>query len=90
MRGAAFLATSNYDCESQPLASQILSKSNLLLSKSHPQAKIQTGSRDNVYVSKSYDATSHFETAARDVMDMWKRIHGGQELTLTVHPSAEA
>jgi len=34
------------------------------------------GSADNVYVSKSYDETSHFETAITDVLDIYTRITG--------------
>lgn len=32
-----------------------------------------SGTRDNVYVTKSYDATSHFETVTEDVRDVWLR-----------------
>jgi len=34
------------------------------------------GSSDNVFVSKSYDETSHFETAITDVLDIYTRITG--------------
>lgn len=42
---------------------------------------------DGVFVSQSYDATSHFESASQDVMAMWKKIFG-EELVLTVHPDS--
>jgi len=32
-----------------------------------------SGTRDNVYVTRSYDATSHFETVTDDVKDVWRR-----------------
>lgn len=32
-----------------------------------------SGTRDNVYVTRSYDATSHFETVTDDVKDVWLR-----------------
>jgi len=44
---------------------------------------------DGVFVTSSYDATSHFESASLDVMHMWKRMFG-EELVLTVHKDAEA
>ncbi|KAM9991550.1 hypothetical protein ACTFIZ_004942 [Dictyostelium cf. discoideum] len=47
---------------------------------------IADGIADNVFISKSYDATSHFETTCEDVMDMYKRITG-KDLVLTVHPN---
>jgi len=37
-----------------------------------------SGSTDNVYVTKSYDATSHFETVCDDVRDVWRRAIGSE------------
>jgi len=34
------------------------------------------GKSDGVFISKSYDATSHFETASLDILDLYKRIRG--------------
>lgn len=34
------------------------------------------GKSDQVFISKSYDATSHFETCSLDIEDMWERITG--------------
>ena len=34
------------------------------------------GTKDNVYVTRSYDATSHFEYESREVMDLYERITG--------------
>ena len=34
------------------------------------------GSEDGCYISKGYDATTHFETTVRDVLEMYKRITG--------------
>jgi len=39
---------------------------------------IEDGSQDNVFISKSYDATSHFETCCEDVKAMYKRITGNE------------
>lgn len=33
--------------------------------------------RDSCFISKGYDATSHFETEINDVLDMYQRITGG-------------
>ncbi|THH06397.1 hypothetical protein EW145_g4113 [Phellinidium pouzarii] len=35
-----------------------------------------TGTLDNIFVTKSYDATSHFETVVEDVQDVWTRVVG--------------
>jgi len=35
-----------------------------------------SGQEDNIFITRSYDATSHFETVVEDVHDMWKRVVG--------------
>jgi len=37
---------------------------------------ISNGKDDNVFITRSYDATSHFETVVDDVHDVWKRVVG--------------
>uniref|UniRef100_A0A1I8FHG1 Rab GDP dissociation inhibitor n=1 Tax=Macrostomum lignano TaxID=282301 RepID=A0A1I8FHG1_9PLAT len=35
-----------------------------------------SGEKSKVYISKSYDATTHFETTCRDVLDVYERLMG--------------
>jgi len=35
-----------------------------------------SGQDDNIFITRSYDATSHFETVVEDVQDVWKRVTG--------------
>ncbi|KIY45759.1 rab GTPase activator [Fistulina hepatica ATCC 64428] len=35
-----------------------------------------SGTDDNIFVTRSFDATSHFETVVDDVHDVWKRVVG--------------
>lgn len=35
-----------------------------------------SGKDDNIYITRSYDATSHFETVVDDVTDVWQRVVG--------------
>ena len=44
------------------------------------------GTRDNLYVTNSYDATSHFEMASDEVLDMYERITG-EKLDLNIEPT---
>lgn len=37
---------------------------------------IADGTSDNVFISKSYDASSHFETMTTDVRDVYRRAEG--------------
>jgi len=42
---------------------------------------IESGTNDNIFLSKSYDATSHFETTTDDIKDIYRRAEG-QELVV--------
>jgi len=46
---------------------------------------VKDGTADKVFLSQSFDATTHFETAIADVMGMYKRISGA-DLVLTDGP----
>jgi Rab GDP dissociation inhibitor len=51
----------------------------------------EDGSRDNLFISKSYDATSHFETACEDVISLYERIMGERlNLETTLKPFTQA
>jgi len=49
---------------------------------------VADGTKDKVFISQSFDPTSHFETAITDVMQIYKRITGA-ELQLTDGPASE-
>jgi Rab GDP dissociation inhibitor len=36
------------------------------------------GTADNIFITRSYDATSHFETVVEDVQNVWKRVVGSE------------
>jgi len=42
---------------------------------------LESGTNDNIFLSKSYDATSHFETTTDDIKDIYRRAEG-QELVV--------
>jgi len=46
------------------------------------------GLKNKLFITKSYDATSHFESASDDVMEIYRRMTG-EELDLTVLPETE-
>lgn len=47
-----------------------------------------TGKSDNIFITRSYDATSHFETVVDEVRDVWKRVVG-DDLVLKEKPGAQ-
>ncbi|KAG7494102.1 rab GDP dissociation inhibitor beta-like [Solea senegalensis] len=57
----------------EPIMQKFVSVSNLLVPKND-------GKRSQVFVSCSYDATSHFETECEDIMDLYRRITGDELL----------
>ncbi|KAJ1777290.1 Rab GDP dissociation inhibitor alpha [Coemansia sp. RSA 2523] len=57
----------------------------IFVSVSDVYEPVSDGTQDNVFVSRSYDATSHFETVYDDVKDMYRRITG-KELVLQQRP----
>ncbi|KAL0088538.1 GDP dissociation inhibitor [Phycomyces blakesleeanus] len=52
------------------------------------QVPVEDGKKDQVFVSRSYDATSHFETVCEDVHDLWRRVTG-DELVLKKNDTEE-
>lgn len=45
------------------------------------------GSTDNIFISSSYDSTSHFEAATNEVMALFKNITGKEvDLTASTNP----
>lgn len=49
---------------------------------------IEDGFKDQVFISRSYDATSHFATVCEDVKNIYKRVTG-QDLILKQRPKDE-
>ena len=37
---------------------------------------IDDGSKSNIFITKSYDATTHFESTCTDILDVYARIMG--------------
>jgi Rab GDP dissociation inhibitor len=49
---------------------------------------VEDGKRNACFISKSYDAASHFESAAVDVLNMYERLTG-ETLVLNISPDDE-
>ena len=43
---------------------------------------------ENLYITKSYDATSHFESSSRDVLAIYEKITG-ESLDLNIQPDED-
>ena len=55
-----------------------LNNKNRFVSITPLYSPISSGQADNIFITRSYDATSHFETVVEDVQDVWKRVIGSE------------
>jgi len=44
------------------------------------------GTQDNLFVTRSYDSTSHFETATDEILEIYTRITG-EKLDMNIEPT---
>jgi len=49
---------------------------------------INDAQAENLYITKSYDATSHFETSSKDVLAIYEKITG-TKLDLNIQPDPD-
>ena len=49
---------------------------------------IDDGKKSNLFVTKSYDSTSHFETATDEILEVYTRITG-EKLDLNIEPGED-
>jgi len=48
----------------------------MFVSVSEIHEPINNGPAESLYITKSYDATSHFESSSRDVLAIYEQITG--------------
>ncbi|KAI1437193.1 rab GDP-dissociation inhibitor [Xylaria sp. CBS 124048] len=69
--------TSNHHLELQPGLERLGKIEEQFMGSPIPLYEpVDTGKADNIFISKSYDATSHFETTTDDVKDIYLRATG--------------
>jgi Rab GDP dissociation inhibitor len=69
--------SSNHHLELQPGIDRLGKVEELFTGAPIPlYAPLEDGTKDNIFISKSYDATSHFETTTDDVRDIYRRATG--------------
>lgn len=49
---------------------------------------LEDGKKSNLWISKSYDASSHFEIASNDILEIYEKIVG-EKLDLNIEPNDE-
>ncbi|KAG9307634.1 hypothetical protein G9A89_023199 [Geosiphon pyriformis] len=85
---STIVETDDPEAEIQPglnLLGHIVEK---FVSISDLEEPIEDGRNDQIFISRSYDATSHFGTVCDDVKDIYRRVVG-EELVLKQRPKQE-
>ncbi len=57
----------------------------MFVSVSETFEPIHDGANSNLWITTSYDATSHFESASEEILDMYQKIVG-EKLDLNIEP----
>jgi Rab GDP dissociation inhibitor len=83
---SATVETAYPEREIQPALDLLGPIENKFVSVSELHEPVDATFADNVYITKSYDPTSHFESAAREVLELWQKITGSP-LDLSIDPA---
>merc|ERR1712151_1265369 len=77
--------TDNPENEIEPALKLLGNIEEKFLNLSDMFVPVDDGTKDQLFVTESFDATSHFESATMEVLRMWKTITGS-ELDLNLLP----
>ena len=80
--------TENPEAEIQPALELLGPVLEMFVSVSDIHEPINDAAAESLYITKSYDATSHFESSSRDVLAIYERITG-ETLDLNIQPSED-
>lgn len=72
------IETNNPEKEVQPALELLEPIMQKFVSVSNQLVPTEDGRRSQIFVSRSYDATSHFETECVDIKDMYRRLTGSE------------
>ena len=60
----------------------------MFISVSNMYEPVNDGAKNNLWITSSYDATSHFESASEEILDIYQKIVG-EKLDLNIEPNEE-
>jgi len=73
---STIVETKNPEAEIEPGLKLLGSVFDKFVSVSPLYTPTASGEADNIFITRSYDATSHFETVVDEVHNVWKRVMG--------------
>lgn len=80
--------TSNPMEEIQPAINLLGPILDMFVCESTLYEPLEDGRASNLWISKSYDPSSHFEVASNDILEIYEKIVG-EKLDLNIEPSDE-
>lgn len=85
---SATVETENPEEEIQPAIGLLGDILEMFVSVSTVYEPIEDGSTNNLWVTSSYDATSHFESASEEILQMYQKIVG-EKLDLNIEANED-
>jgi len=80
--------TQNPEAEIEPALKLLGNVKEMFVSISDLHEPTNDCQAENLFITKSYDATSHFESASLDVLDIYEKITG-EKLDLNIEPNED-
>jgi Rab GDP dissociation inhibitor len=80
------IETANPMEEIQPAINLLGPILDMFVSESTLYDPLEDGKSSNLWISKSYDPSSHFEVASNDILEIYEKIVG-EKLDLNIEPS---
>ena len=80
--------TANPEAEIQPAIDLLGDIMDMFVSVSTVYEPLADGKDTNLWVTSSYDPSSHFEVASEDILSIYEKVTG-EKLDLNIEPSEE-
>lgn len=85
---SATVETDNPEEEIAPAVSLLGEVLEMFVSVSNVYKAKDDGSKNNLWITSSYDATSHFESAGNEILEIFEKITG-EKLDLNIEPDGD-
>lgn len=85
---SATVETDQPEAEIQPALKLLGGILEIFVSVTQNYHPLENGTENNLFISKSYDPSSHFEVASNDILEIYERITG-EKLDMNIEPDEE-
>ena len=85
---STMVESSSPEKEIQPAVDLLGTIIDMFVSVSTVYEPLEDGKASNVWITKSYDPSSHFEVASEDILQIYEKITG-EKLDLNIEPDDE-